>query len=304
MNLAVRSGSESTQLGGQMNAEPLPEETALPTSSAPMEGEPAANLSAVATDATVPAVKHPGPGLLQACQSLVNIIVVALFIITFTVQPFRIPSASMEPTLLVGDFLLVNKQVGPEVEPHIYPPTSVIHRGDLIVFHYPVDAALHLVKRVVGLPGDHVRLHDGHAYIDGRALSEPYAVFRPSVTDSYRDEFPRLVSAAPGVDSRWWIEMHSPSLVSNGELTVPPDSYFVLGDNRNDSEDSRYWGFVPRGAIVGKPFMVYFSLNDSGAEPGQASAAALSDSGAAHHAGPAESLAGFARWDRALHILR
>jgi signal peptidase I len=150
------------------------------------------------------------------------------------------------------------------------------------------------------LPGDHVRLHDGHAYIDGHALSEPYAVFRPSGPDSYRDEFPRLVSADPGVDSRWWIEMHSPSLVSNGELTVPPDNYFVLGDNRNDSEDSRYWGFVPRGAIVGKPFLVYFSLNDSGAAQEQASAAALS----AHHAGPAESLAGFARWNRSLHILR
>jgi signal peptidase I len=298
MNSAVGSGGESTQLGDQIHAEPLPEETALPTSSPQVNEEPA-----LVAEATVPAAKQRGPGLLQACQSLVNIIIVALFIITFTVQPFRIPSASMEPTLLIGDFLLVNKQVGPETSPHIYP-SSMIHRGDLIVFHYPVDASLHLVKRVIGLPGDHVRLHDGHAYIDGRELSEPYAIFRQSVPDSYRDEFPRLVSADPGVDSRWWIQMHSPSLVSNGELTVPPDSYFVLGDNRNDSEDSRYWGFVPRGAIVGKPFLVYFSLNDSGPEAGQDSAAALSGKGTAHHAGPAESLAGFARWDRALHILR
>jgi signal peptidase I len=298
MNSAVGSGGESTQLGDQIHAEPLPKETALPTSSPQVNEEPA-----LVAEAAVPAAKQRGPGLLQACQSLVNIIIVALFIITFTVQPFRIPSASMEPTLLIGDFLLVTKQVGPETSPHIYP-SSMIHRGDLIVFHYPVDASLHLVKRVIGLPGDHVRLHDGHAYIDGRELSEPYAIFRPSVPDSYRDEFPRLVSADPGVDSRWWIQMHSLSLVSNGELTVPPDSYFVLGDNRNDSEDSRYWGFVPRGAIVGKPFLVYFSLNDSGPGAGEDSAAALSGKGTAHHAGAAESLAGFARWDRALHILR
>ena len=296
MKIAVESGGESTQLGGQMSSEPLPEDTALPNSAPQIDEEPAANLAVPSA-----VVKHQSHGLLQACQSLVNIIVVALFIITFTVQPFRIPSASMEPTLLVGDFLLVNKQVGPEVPPHIYPSTSVIRRGDLIVFHYPVDSSLHLVKRVIGLPGDRVRLHDGRAYIDGQALSEPYVVFRPSMPDGYRDEFPRMVSADPGVDSRWWIEMHS--LVSNGELTVPPDSYFVLGDNRNDSEDSRYWGFVPRGAIVGKPFLVYFSLNEPSDAPGQTSAAALPGTETVQRAGPANSLASFARWDRALHII-
>jgi signal peptidase I len=282
MKIAVGSGGGSTQLGSQIGSETPQDETALPSSAPPMDEDSATNLNAAPTAAAVPAVKHPRHGLLQACQSLVNIIVVALFIITFTAQPFRIPSASMEPTLLVGDFLL-------------------IHRGDLIVFHFPVDASLHLVKRVIGLPGDHVRLHDGHAYIDGQALSEPYAVFRPSEPDSYRDEFPRMVSADPGIDSRWWIEMHS--LVSNGELTVPPDSYFVLGDNRNDSEDSRYWGFVPRDAIVGKPFLIYFSLNDSDGGPGQASAAALSGGGAVHRAGRANSLVNFARWNRAMHII-
>ncbi|HEY4382586.1 MAG TPA: signal peptidase I [Acidobacteriaceae bacterium] len=300
MRIAVESGGDSTQPGSPMGAEALPEKTVLQDS---YEME-----SGVADEAApdAPAVK-PGPpehGLLQACQSLLNIIVVALFIITFTVQPFRIPSASMEPTLLVGDFLLVNKQVGAEVPPDIFPPTDQIHRGDLIVFHYPVDASLHLVKRVIGLPGDHVRLHEGHAYINGQPLAEPYAMYRPSLPDSYRDEFPRMVSADPGVDSRWWIEMHSRSLVANGELTVPPDSYFVLGDNRNDSEDSRYWGFVPRSAIVGKPFLVYFSLNDSDETPVQTSAAALSGSGTNRHAGTAGSMMDFARWDRAMHIIR
>jgi signal peptidase I len=284
---------------GQPNPAPAHDGT-LPSS-----GEPPAPLdsgAALAAPAAVsPRAAPHRHGLLQACQSLVNIIIIALFIITFTAQPFRIPSESMEPTLLVGDFLLVNKDIGLEAAPRVMAPASTIRRGDLVVFHYPVDSSLHLVKRVIGLPGDRLHLRDGHVYIDGRALQEPYAVFRPSAPDSYRDDFPRLVSADPGVDSRWWIQMRS--LVTNGELTVPAGNYFVLGDNRNDSEDSRYWGFVPRDAIVGKPFLIYFSLNDSSSEPGQSSAVALTGDGTAHHESPAESLVDFARWDRAMRIV-
>ena len=216
--------------------------------------------------------------MLHAFQSLLYIVVIALFVMTFTMQPFRIPSASMEPTLLVGDFLLVNKEISTGRFPAL-APANLIRRGDLIVFHYPVDPALHLVKRVIGLPGDRLRLRDGRVLIDGRALSEPYAFYLPSAPDSYRDDFPRLDRADPTVDSRWWVEMHS--LVRNGELTIPPGSYFVLGDNRNNSEDSRYWGLVPRAAIVGKPFLVYFSLKE-----------------------PAVSLTNIARWDRTLRIVR
>jgi signal peptidase I len=215
--------------------------------------------------------------LLQEFQSLFIIVVVALFIMTFTAQPFRIPSASMEPTLLVGDFLLVNKEVSTGRFPAL-ASIDLIHRGDLIVFHYPVDPAKHLVKRIIGLPGDRLRLRDGRVLIDGHALSEPYAVYLPSAADSYRDDFPCMDRADPAVDSRWWIQMHS--LVANGELTIPPDNYFVLGDNRNNSEDSRYWGLVPRAAIVGKPFLVYFSLKE-----------------------PAGSLFNFARWERTLRIV-
>jgi len=221
---------------------------------------------------------HHHHSLLHGFQSLLYILVVALFIMTFTAQPFRIPSASMEPTLLVGDFLLVNKDISTGRFPAL-APANLIRRGDLIVFHYPVNPALHLVKRVIGLPGDRVRLRDGRVWIDGHALSEPYAVFRPSAPDSYRDDFPRVDRADPAVDSRWWIQMHT--LVSNGELTIPPGSYFVLGDNRNDSEDSRYWGLVPREAIEGKPFLIYLSLNE-----------------------PAGSLFHFARWGRTLRIIR
>jgi signal peptidase I len=216
--------------------------------------------------------------MLHAFQSLLYIVVIALFVMTFTMQPFRIPSASMEPTLLVGDFLLVNKEISTGRFPAL-APANLIRRGDLIVFHYPVDPALHLVKRIVGLPGDRLRLRDGRVWIDGRALSEPYAVYLPSGADSYRDDFPRMDRADPAVDSRWWVQMHS--LVANGELTIPPDSYFVLGDNRNNSEDSRYWGLVPRAAIVGKPFLIYFSLKE-----------------------PAVSLTNLARWDRTLRIVR
>ena len=226
----------------------------------------------------------PGPAtlqrhsLLQAFQSLLYVLVVALFIMTFTAQPFRIPSASMEPTLLVGDFLLVNKEISPGRFPAL-ASANQIRRGDLIVFHYPVDPNKSLVKRVVGLPGERIRLRDGRVSIDGRALSESYAVYLPSAPDSYRDDFPRVDRADPAVDSRWWIQMHS--LVANGELTIPPNSYFVLGDNRNDSEDSRYWGLVPREAIEGKPFLIYLSLNE-----------------------PGGSLFKFARWERTLRILR
>jgi signal peptidase I len=216
--------------------------------------------------------------MLHAFQSLLYIVVIALFVMTFTMQPFRIPSASMEPTLLVGDFLLVNKEVSTGRFPALASIVP-IQRGDVIVFHYPVDPTKHLVKRVIGLPGDRVRLRDGRVWIDGHALSEPYAVYRPSATDSYRDDFPRMDRADPAVDSRWWVQMHS--LVANGELTIPPDSYFVLGDNRNNSEDSRYWGLVPRAAIVGKPFLIYFSLKE-----------------------PAVSLMNLARWDRTLRIVR
>ena len=111
-----------------------------------------------------------------------------------------------------------------------------------------------------------------------------------------------MESADPGVDSRWWIQMHT--LVANGELTVPAGSYFVLGDNRNDSEDSRYWGLVPQAAIVGKPFLIYFSLNNPGATPGQPSAAAMQgEAGSGTDAGRSP-LARFARWERALRIVR
>ena len=237
------------------------------------------------------------PGILHAVQSLVTIIVVAVFIVTFTVQPFRIPSGSMEPTLLIGDFLLVDKQIYADSP---FLPSSTIRRGDVVVFHYPVDPSLHLVKRVVGIPGDHIRLRGGHVLVNGLSLTEPYAVYRPAGRDNYRDNFPRLQSADPEIDSRWWIRMRK--LIDNGELIVPDGNYFVLGDNRNDSEDSRYWGFVPAENIVGRPLLVYFSLRQGGDDN---DLFALPQSPQPDPANPTSPLSGlhFARWDRTLHVI-
>jgi signal peptidase I len=203
-------------------------------------------------------VEHDG--LLTTLKSMLEIIVFAVFIVTFIVQPFRIPSGSMEPTLRVGDFLLVDKQsFGPsgELDRLLLPPTRV-NRGDLVVFHYPVNPGLHLVKRVVGLPGDRIRMRGGRVLVNGQVLEEPYAFYSPSRPNGFRDDFPSLLEADPNVDLRWWIRLRGS--VKDGEVVVPPNQYFVLGDNRNDSEDSRYWGFVPRSAMVGRPLLVYFTL--------------------------------------------
>jgi signal peptidase I len=198
-------------------------------------------------------------GVLATLRSLLEFLVVAMFAMTFILQPFRIPSESMVPTLRVGDFLLVDKQA---YEPegrlaHLLPPTG-IQRGDLVVFHYPVDPGMHLVKRVVGLPGDHIHLRGGRVWINGQPLAEPYAFYSASGPDDFRDNFPSLREADPNLDPRWWMQLRR--IAANGEIIVPPNRYFVLGDNRNDSEDSRYWGFVPQGDVVGRPFLVYFSL--------------------------------------------
>ena len=246
------------------------------------------------------ATHHNSDTLLTALQSLLSLVVVAMFIITFSLQPFRIPSGSMEPTLLIGDFLLVDKQA-PEARSGltILPPSG-IRRGEIIVFHDPVDDTLHLVKRVVGVPGDHLRLRGGHVFINGQPLSEPYAIYRPGRPDDYRDNFPRLQSADPDIDSHWWIRLHS--LVDRGDLVVPPRNYFVLGDNRNDSEDSRYWGFVPEADIVGRPFLVYLSLRLRGTRHNEIGNSQDLDAGVV-----AGSLGGRiaegARWSRTLHVI-
>lgn len=198
-------------------------------------------------------------GVLATFRSLLEFLVVALFALTFILQPFRIPSESMIPTLRVGDFLMVDKQAyEPEGHLSFLLPPAAVHRGDLVVFHYPVDPSMHLVKRVVALPGDHVRLRHGRVWINDAPLAEPYAFYSPSGLDDFRDNFPSLRETDPNLDPHWWLALRRS--VVNGEITVPKGQLFVLGDNRNDSEDSRYWGFVPMRDVVGRPFVVYFTI--------------------------------------------
>lgn len=257
----------------------------------------------LAAYAPEPRQEVPQHGFLDAFQSLLYVITVALFIVTFVAQPFRIPSESMLPTLLVGDFLLVDKQVGPEPGLSPFSPANQVRRGDLIVFHYPVDPALHLVKRVVGMPGDRIHLQDGRVVVNGQTLAEPYAFFKPAAPDTFRDNFPRFSAADPGVDSRWWLQMRT--LSQDGDLTIPAGHFFVLGDNRNESEDSRYWGLVSTSAIVGKPFLVYFSLNNPPALGRQMFAAPRRSVAAGGAGAPkADPVPGVVRWSRALHVIR
>jgi signal peptidase I len=187
--------------------------------------------------------------------------VIAIFVITFIVQAFQIPSESMTDTLLVGDYLLVNKLCygGKGVGDHLMPYQKIA-RGDIIVFHYPVDPTQHFVKRVIGLPGDKLRMVNKKVFIDGKPLDEPYVHFLEPPNNLFRDDFPRVDIPAYGLDGKWWLQMKK--LVEDGELIVPEGHYFVMGDNRDDSQDSRYWGFVPEANIIGRPLVIYWSVRN------------------------------------------
>jgi len=233
-------------------------------------------------------------------RSFLSVIAIALFVLTFIVQPFRIPSESMERTLLVGDFLLVNKIVDNPAS-HLWfwvLPYRQIQRGDIVVFHFPLQPSEHLVKRVVGIPGDRIRLENGYLLLNGKMLREPYAIYRGSYRDDYRDQFPNGQYTDPGVDARWWLSVRHN--VKDGEIVVPQDSYFVLGDNRNNSRDSRYWGYVPRSNIVGRPFIIYFSVREvSGGD-----STPLPGDRLAHPNGLISALLDFARWERMFRVVR
>ncbi len=200
-----------------------------------------------------------GSDVTSSLQSLVGTIVIALFVITFVVQAFQIPSESMENTLLVGDYLLVNKLCyGGRAFGDDLMPYQKIARGEVIVFHYPVDPQQHFVKRVIGVPGDRLRMVNKAVYIDGTALDEPYVRFIEPPNNMFRDNFPRTDIPVFNMEGKWWLQMRK--LVDDGELIIPEGSYFVMGDNRDDSEDSRYWGFVPRENIIGRPLLIYWSV--------------------------------------------
>ena len=236
------------------------------------------------------------PQLLDVVRSSLMVIVAALFIIAFLVQPFRIPSESMERTLLVGDFLLVDKVAfAPAGIWRWLLPYRKVARRDIVVFHFPLNSDEHVVKRVIGLPRDEVALQNGVAVVNNTPGAEPYDVFERADGDEYRDQFPRYTTNDPDVDPHWREQMHS--LVENAHLRVPAGTYFVLGDNRNHSRDSRYWGFVPRANIEGTPLLIYFSVREPSATdtaplPGDRLGNSVED-----------RLIDFARWDRILRVV-
>ncbi len=208
---------------------------------------------------TASAAARHKPGWLSSVQSLAVTVVIAVFVITFLVQAFQIPSESMENTLLIGDYLLVDKvHYGHSGLWGEILPYAPIRRGDIIVFRYPVHPQQHFVKRVIGLPGDRIRLQDRQVMVNGVAVAENYVLHTKPDYDRFRDDFPLTDIPSANMEPRWWEEMGK--LVRNGELIVPADRYFVLGDNRDESLDSRYWGCVPRGNIIGRPLLIYWSV--------------------------------------------
>jgi signal peptidase I len=241
------------------------------------------------------------PTVPEALATLLSLVVVALFLNTFVLQPYLIPSESMEHTLLVGDFLLVNKQVYAPAGSlsRRFMPYREVARGDIVVFHHPQPPFL--VKRVVGVPGDRLRMEDGRVTVNGQTLDEPYAAFEPAARNPFRDDFPAKVYTDPEVDPAWWKQMQS--LTRDGELVVPEGEYFVLGDNRNHSKDSRFWGFVPRSQIVARPLVIYFSVARPSTTDVQQAALQATDDRLGHDRELSARLTGFARWKRIFHVV-
>ena len=213
----------------------------------------------------------------EAVASICSVLVVGLFILTFLAQNYLIPSGSMEKTLLVGDHLVVDQIT-------LMPPPSWMpliryrepRRGDIVVFHKPVnqpgiDATdadgtpqyTTLVKRLIGVPGDHIHLHNGIVFVNG--VAQPAEFAQPTTADNFNeflDDFPAEPPAGvPGTTESWAVNF--PSYIQDGDLVVPPGMYFMMGDNRHNSLDSRYWGFVPRANILGRPLFNYWSFEAS-----------------------------------------
>jgi signal peptidase I len=230
-----------------------------------------------------------------------------LFILTFLAQNFVIPSGSMEKTLLVGDHLVVDRiTLAPPAKwmPLVYYREP--RRNDVVVFIKPGEMAngqpiiMFLVKRLIGMPGDHIHLHDGIVSINGVAQYQPHAQpTTPENHDDFLDEFPSLPPPVDlGATERWAVDF--PNHIVNGDLVVPPGMYFMMGDNRHNSLDSRYWGFVPRANIVGRPLFNYWSFvtpEDQYEQTGIGDNLAWAGHIALHFFTET-------RWSRSLHLIR
>jgi len=183
-------------------------------------------------------------------ESIVIAVILALFVRTWVVQAFKIPTGSMENNLLIGDHLLVNKFVfgpTPLAIGRATLPVRPIRRGDIVVFKYPEEPDRDFIKRVIGLPGETVELRNKKVYINGKPIDEPYVHFLTPPSSDYQEV------TSSDVRERY------------GPVTVPDDRYFVMGDNRDNSQDSRYWGYLPRSYVKGKALLIYWSY-ESGRE--------------------------------------
>lgn len=197
----------------------------------------------------------------ESIAGFAAVLVSGLFIITFVVQAFEIPSGSMENTLLIGDHVFVDRLTPALKAPYTGPLMAYrpIRRGDIIVFMHPNEPGLHVVKRVIGIPGDRIHLHDGVVYRNGERLNEPYVLPASGMHNEFRDEFPKYPPpVGPEIPSEW--TMLKRANTQGEDLVVPAGDYFGMGDNRENSLDSRYWGFIPRENIIGRPLFIYWSF--------------------------------------------
>jgi signal peptidase I len=206
--------------------------------------------------------KKPHETPVEFLASLAGLLVIVLFIMTFVLQNFEIPSGSMEDTLLIGDHVFVNREQFAPPTHWMGPlmPYRDIRQGDIVVFLSPEEKGLFVVKRVIGIPGDRIHLRDGVVYRNGEKLVEPHAQHTLANYDPYRDNFPAVPpSEMYGVTSEDWL-LTLPSHIQGEDIVVPPNSYFGMGDNRDNSKDSRYWGFIPRDTVIGRPLFIYWSF--------------------------------------------
>src|SRR2546430_1882018 len=206
--------------------------------------------------------EKPRETTVEFLASLSAVLVTGLFIITFLVQAFEIPSSSMENTLLIGDHVFVNReQFAPATHwTGSLLPYRQIRRGDIVVFLSPAEPGLYVVKRIMGIPGDRIHLRDGVVYRNGEKLDEPYVIHKTKDGyNPYRDNFPAVPPADfNSVTPEWQLLMKQH--IEGDDLVVPPDSYFGMGDNRDVSYDSRYWGFIPKENVIGRPMFIYWSF--------------------------------------------
>jgi signal peptidase I len=202
--------------------------------------------------------------LSEAIAGFASVFVSGLFIITFVLQHFEIPSSSMERTLLIGDHVFVDRLTPTGKSSMPLLPYRDLHRGDTAVFVSPAEPGLFLVKRIIAVEGDKIHLRDGKVFLNGVPQNEPYAIRSRGDVNPYRDNFPAVPGYASGATSDWSEEL--PRHIEGQDLVIPKDSYFAMGDNRDVSYDSRYWGFVPKGNVLGRPLFIAWSLDQTEAD--------------------------------------